>query len=69
LKAWAVKAFYDVVECKHDLVKEYIEEYGEGPNYKRFVNLVVIVTCKVTPTSPKCKKTKSPHLINLTNLI
>lgn len=52
-KAWAVKAFYDVVEYKFDLVKEYIEEYGEDLNYERFLNLVGIVTCKVTPTSPK----------------
>ena len=48
-----MKAFYDVVEYKFDLVKEYIEEYGEDLNYERFLNLVVIVTCKVTPTSPK----------------
>jgi len=48
-----VKALYDVVEYKFDLVKEYIEEYGEDLNYERFLNLVGIVTCKVTPTSPK----------------
>ena len=52
-KAWAAKAFYDVVECKFDLVKEYIEEDGEDPNYERFLNLVGIVTYKVTPVLPE----------------
>ncbi len=47
------EGFYDMVECKYDLVKEYIEEYGEGPNHKRFVNLVGIVALKSSPTSPK----------------
>ena len=48
-----MKAFYDVVEYKFDLVKEYIEEYGEDLNYERFLNLVGIVTCKVTPDFPE----------------
>lgn len=53
LKAWAVKAFYDVVEYKFDLVKEYIEEDGEDPNYERFLDLVGTVTFKVTPDLPE----------------
>lgn len=48
-----MKAFYDVVENKFDLVKEYIEEYGEDPNYERFLNLVGIVIFKVTPDLPE----------------
>lgn len=46
------EGFYDVVECKFDLVKEYIEEDGEDPNYERFLDLVGTVTFKVTPDLP-----------------
>lgn len=49
------EGFYDVVECKFDLVKEYIEEYCENPNYERFLNLVGIATFKVTPGLPEVK--------------
>ena len=48
-----MKAFYDVVEYKFDLVKEYIEEDGEDPNYERFLDLVGTVTFKVTPDLPE----------------
>ena len=47
------EGFYDVVECKFDLVKEYIEEDGEDPNYERFLDFVGIVTFKVTPNLPE----------------
>ena len=47
------EGFYDVVECKFELVKEYIEEDGEEPNYERFLNLVGTVTFKVTPDLPE----------------
>ncbi len=62
------EGFYDMVECKYDLVKEYIEEYGEDPNYKRFVNLVGIVALKSSPTSPKYNKItlKKPSLFSTT---
>lgn len=43
------KGFYDVVKCKFELTKEYIEEDGEEPNYDRFLDLVGTVTFKVTP--------------------
>lgn len=47
------EGFYDVVECKFELVKEYIEEDGEEPNYERFLELVGTVTFKVTPDLPE----------------
>ena len=47
------EGFYDVEECKFELVKEYIEEDGEEPNYERFLNLVGTVTFKVTPDLPE----------------
>ena len=47
------EGFYDVEECKFELVKEYIEEGGEEPNYERFLNLVGTVTFKVTPDLPE----------------
>lgn len=47
------EGFYDVVECKFDLVKEYIEEDGEDPNYERFLDLVGTVTFKVNPDLPE----------------
>ena len=47
------EGFYDVVECKFDLVKEYIEEYGEDQNCERFLDLVGIVTFKVTTDLPQ----------------
>ena len=46
------EGFYDVVACKFDLVKEYIEEDSEEPNYERFLELVGTVTFKVTPDLP-----------------
>lgn len=46
------EGFYDVVECKFDLVKEYIEQDGEEPNYEMFLNLVGTVSFKVTPNLP-----------------
>lgn len=47
------EGFYDVVKCKFELTKEYIEEDGEEPNYDRFLDLVGTVTFKVTPDLPK----------------
>ena len=47
------EGFYDVEECKFELVKEYIEEDGEEPNYERFLKLVGTVTFKVTPDLPE----------------
>ena len=47
------EGFYDVEDCKFDLVKEYIEEDGEDPNYDRFLDLVGTVTFKVTPDLPE----------------
>ena len=47
------EGFYDVVECKFDLVKEYIEEDGEEPSYERFLDLVGTVHFKVTPDLPE----------------
>ena len=47
------EGFYDVEESKLELVKEYIEEDGEEPNYERFLDLVGTVTFKVTPDLPE----------------
>ena len=47
------EGFYDVVDCKFDLVKEYIEEDGEEPNYEKFLDFVGTVSFKVTPDLPE----------------